>query len=210
MHTLAPARLIQEVSGVTLTDAIDKMWVSTYGPPKDLCVVGEAGTTIPQNVYQYSHHNGITLHQRTRDRHARPTERRGLLLKATIHRIITQLHVEDLAHLPYETILGEAVRCINAVLSTRDVKVGPSDWLTTGWSNQRAGVHGRAPPLRQTGGQAAQSDERRQPALKTACSVQRLRVLTFQAVVGIGTITTQPNYDQTYHLPGSVSPPTNW
>ena len=122
------ARLIHEISEVTLKDAIDKMWVSTYGPPNDLCVVGETGAAFAQDTSQCFHHNDITLHQRAKHRQARPIARRGLLLKACIHRIMILLQIEGLAHVSYETILEEAVRCINAALSSHDIKVGPSDW----------------------------------------------------------------------------------
>ncbi len=55
----------------TWPKAIDELWVSTHGPPKELIVDGESGIVQSSMTCQYLHRKGIRLHVRAKDQHAR-------------------------------------------------------------------------------------------------------------------------------------------
>ncbi len=95
-HTLARcvrcdvAKQTPDKEDETLLRAIDKLWVSTHGPPRELIVDGESGITQSDKTLQYLHRKGIRLHVRAKDQHARHAERRGALLRDVIHRSMSQ------------------------------------------------------------------------------------------------------------------------
>ena len=78
------AKLIPDKFETTLTNAIDELWVSTHGAPKELIVDGEAGIARSDYTNQYLARKGVRLHVRGKDQHARFIERRGALEEPTI------------------------------------------------------------------------------------------------------------------------------
>ncbi len=87
---------------------------------------------------------------RAKDQHARHIERRGALLRDTIHRIYGQLQEEGLAGVPFESILAEAVFCGNALLSVNG-------------STPYNGLYGRVPLILPSIDQQDTPDEGQQP-----------------------------------------------
>jgi hypothetical protein len=150
--------------------AIDEVWVSTHGPPKELIIDGESGIAASDMTNQYLHRKGIKLHQRAKDQHARHIERRGALLRDTIHRAQGQLKEEGLAGVAFETILAEAVFCGNAL-------------LTVGGSTPYNAVYGRVPRILPSIDQVAAPDEGHQPEVGLIQHTHRLREISIQAMV---------------------------
>ena len=72
--------------------AIDTLWVSIHWPPKELITDGESGIAISQLTQEYIDRKSVKLHVRGKDQHARFIERRGALLRDTIHRVESQLN----------------------------------------------------------------------------------------------------------------------
>ena len=97
--------------------AIDAGWVTIHGPMKDLITDGESGIVISQRTRDFLARKGITLHPRGKDQHARYAERRGALLRDTIHRVEGQMQEEGLVGTPFESILAECVFCGNAMIT---------------------------------------------------------------------------------------------
>ena len=127
-------RVIPDKTEDTLMKAIDELWVSVHGAPKELIVDGESGIAVSAQTAQYLARKGITLHQRAKDQHARYVERRGALLRDTIHRIESQLEEEGLGGTAFTTILAEATFCGNAL-------------LTVNGSSPYNAVYGRVPRI---------------------------------------------------------------
>jgi hypothetical protein len=61
--------------------AIDELWISTHGASKDLITDGESGIVASGKNRRRPAYNGIKLHPRAKDQHARFAERRGALLR---------------------------------------------------------------------------------------------------------------------------------
>ena len=89
--------------------AIDTAWVTIHGPPRELITDGESGIVVSQRTHEFLARKGIKLHPRGKDQHARYIERRGALLRDTIHRVEGQMKEEGLAGVPFESILAECV-----------------------------------------------------------------------------------------------------
>jgi hypothetical protein len=164
------ARLIPDKTEGTLMKAIDELWVSIHGSPKELITDGETGIVASEATNQYLHRKGIKLHQRAKDQHARYIERRGALLRDAIHRTQSQLQEEGLAGVLFETILAEAVFCGNAM-------------LTVGGSTPYNAVYGRVPRILPSIDQVAAPDEGRQPEPGTIQHTHRLREISIQAMI---------------------------
>ena len=164
------ARLIPDKAEGTLMKAIDELWVSIHGSPKELITDGESGIVASDATNQYLHRKGIKLHQRAKDQHARYIERRGALLRDAIHRAQSQLQEEGLAGVPFETILAEAVFCGNAM-------------VTVGDSTPYNAVYGRVPRILPSIDQVAAPDEGRQPEPGTIQHTHRLREISIQAMI---------------------------
>ena len=81
------ATVIPNRTAETLMKAIDTQWVGVHGPPKELILDGESGISLSEITESYLHRKGIKLHTRGKDQHARYIERRGALLRDTIHRV---------------------------------------------------------------------------------------------------------------------------
>ena len=88
----------------TLTHAIQTCWVGIHGPMKELILDGESGIAISELTNTYLRRQTIELRSRAKDQHARDVERRGALLRDTIHRIESQLEAEGIV-IPFEHIL---------------------------------------------------------------------------------------------------------
>ena len=105
-----------------------------HGPPKELITDGESGLVVGHAALEYIARHGTQLHPRGQDQHARYAERRGALLRDTMHRIADQCQAEGLAGITIENILAEAVFCGNAL-------------LTVNGSSPYNGVYGRVPRI---------------------------------------------------------------
>ena len=80
-------REIPNKNAETLMKAIQEIWVSLHGPMQELITDGESGIVLSENTRTYLTRQGIKLHARGKDQHARYAERRGALLRDCIHRI---------------------------------------------------------------------------------------------------------------------------
>ena len=78
----------------TQTLAIQTCWVGLHGPMNELIVDGESGIVVSETTNTYLRRQGIELRPRAKGQHARYVERRGDLLRDTIHRIEAQLDEE--------------------------------------------------------------------------------------------------------------------
>ena len=78
----------------TCIKAIDTIWVTTHGPPKELITDGESGIALSKQTTVYLARKGVKLHTRGKDQHAKYIERRGALLRDTLHRVDGQLAEE--------------------------------------------------------------------------------------------------------------------
>ena len=97
-----------------LINAIDS-WVRIYGAPKELIVDGERGIVIATATKEYLARKGIKLHERAPQQHARVIERRGALLRDSIHRLDAQLKFEGL-DVPFDERLTECCFAGNALI----------------------------------------------------------------------------------------------
>ena len=111
------AMLIDDKKEETLMGAIDTLWISTHGAPKELIVDGETGIAVSAKTTAYLARKGTKLHVRAKDQHARFVERRGALLRDSIHRAQSQLREEGIQDVPFRTVLAEAVFAGNALLT---------------------------------------------------------------------------------------------
>ena len=76
---------------------------------------GEAGMTS-EGAQTFLRHHGIKYVQRAPDQQVGHVDRRGALLRDTIHRVVDQCRHEDL-NLSFDQIVSECVFCGNALLS---------------------------------------------------------------------------------------------
>ena len=86
---------------------------------KELSIDGESGIVVSETTNTYLRRQGIELRPRAKDQHARYVERRGDLLRDTIHRIEAQRDEEGIS-IPFPQIVSEAIFCGNALLTIRD------------------------------------------------------------------------------------------
>ena len=115
------AMLIGGKDEVTLTKALDAVWVGIHGPMKELIMDGEKGMTRSSLSNEYLKRHGITLVPRAVGQHAKHIERRGGLLELQLSRMDTQLQKEGiLQEIPLEFRLRDAVFVGNAMLTTND------------------------------------------------------------------------------------------
>merc|ERR1712218_353549 len=109
------AVLIPNKEEETLMKAIDTLWVGIHGPPKELITDGESGIVASQRTNEFLARKGIKLHPRGKDQHARYAERRGALLRDTIHRVEGQMKEEGIVGVPFACVLAECVFAGNAM-----------------------------------------------------------------------------------------------
>ena len=147
------AKIVENKEEKTLMTAIEELWVTTHGSPKELITDGESGITRSESTNRYLARKGIRLHVRGKEQHARFIERRGALLRDAILRIEGQLKEEGLfADTPFTSILAEAVFSGNAMLSING-------------STPYNAVYGRVPNLLPGIDQVAPPDAHRDPPL---------------------------------------------
>ena len=84
---------------------------------KELNTGGESGIIASQRTEDSLARKGIKFHPRGKDQHARYVERRGALLRDTVHRVEGQMEEEGLTGIPFESILAECVFCGNAMIT---------------------------------------------------------------------------------------------
>ena len=76
--------------GSTLIDALDSLWVSIHGPMRELIRDGESGIATDEAAPNYLRRNGITYVPRALEHQVSDIDRRGALLRDTVHRVVTQ------------------------------------------------------------------------------------------------------------------------
>ena len=127
------ATLVENKKAETLVAALET-WVSLHGPMKELIVDGERGIVIAETAKQYCQRNGIKVVVRAPMQHARMIERRGALLRDSLHRCDEQLKLEAISDVPFSERLSNCVFAGNAMLSVND-------------ATPYNAVYGRAPAL---------------------------------------------------------------
>ena len=136
---------------------------------KELILDGESGIVVSEVTNTYLRRHGIELRGRAKDQHARYVERRGALLRDTVHRIEAQLDVEGIA-IPFSHILSEAIFCGNALLTIRD-------------SSPYNAVYGRVPRILPGIDQIAEPNSSAEPLPGLIRHAHRLREVSIQAMV---------------------------
>ena len=86
-----------------------------HGPMRELIMDCESGVAKSQRTQGYLKRRGIKFAPRAPGQHARIIERRGALLRDTIHRIDAQLNHGGI-DVPFSIRLGEATFAGNALL----------------------------------------------------------------------------------------------
>ena len=150
--------------------AIDTQWVGIHGPPKELILDGESGIAISQDTNAYLQRKGIKPHIRGKEQHARYIERRGALLRDTIHRVEAQLAEEGIREMPFECILAECVFAGNAM-------------LTVGGSTPYNALYGRVPAILPGIDQVRPPGEVDTKYPGTLAHTHRLREVSVQAMI---------------------------
>ena len=98
--------------GETLFEALSTCWLTIHGPPQTLVCDGEGGLWRPE-IAARIRRLGTDLKLRAPEQHARYIERRGAVLRATLHVLEDQLEREELVY-PFPAVLAEAVFAGNA------------------------------------------------------------------------------------------------
>ena len=140
-----------------------------HGPPKELITDGESGIVLSESTRAYLQRMGIKLHPRGKDQHARFIERRGALLRDTIHRTLGQLEEEGIAGMPFECVLAECLFSGNAL-------------LTVGGSTPYNALYGRVPHILPGINQIAPPGETKW-SNQTFKDAHRLREIAVQAMI---------------------------
>ncbi|MFM7983192.1 MAG: hypothetical protein ACKPKO_28115, partial [Candidatus Fonsibacter sp.] len=99
-----------------LIDALDTIWVGIHGPMKELIMDGEAGLASSGYANMYYDRHDIQFVPRAKEQQVAHIDRRGALLRDTLHRVTTQCESEGL-EIEFKQILSECVFCGNAMLS---------------------------------------------------------------------------------------------
>ena len=110
------ACLVPSKEETILVDALDTIWVGIHGPTKELIMDGEAGLAASAHAKQYYERHGIQFIPRAKEQQVAHIDRRGALLRDTLHRVTTQCKTEGL-DIEFKQILSECVFCGNAMLS---------------------------------------------------------------------------------------------
>ena len=97
--------------------AIDECRVSHHGPMKELILDGETALAKGLESREYFARKTIEVTFRAPGRHARFIERRGALLRESLHKIDTQLGHEQIHDIPFPQRLSEAVFAGSALIS---------------------------------------------------------------------------------------------
>ena len=133
------ATVVATKSASDLIDGLDRVWVSTFGPMKELIIDGETGLAS-EECAAYLDRKGITRRPRAPNQHAQFAERRGGLLKEQLNRSASQLRTEGYVigtgsgEMTVSSLLAECVFAGNALLSYHG-------------SSPYEAVFGRVPPM---------------------------------------------------------------
>ena len=100
---------------------------------RELIMDGDAGLAATGSAKQYYDQHGITFVPRAKEQQVAHIDRRGALLRDTIHRVVTQREAEGL-DVEFNHILSDCVLCGHALLSVN----GPTPYNA---------VYGRVPQL---------------------------------------------------------------
>ena len=99
----------------SLCDAISVAWISIHGPFKFLVIDGERGLNCDE-AKAYLNTHGIQLKPRAPGQHAQIIERRGAILRHSMHLIEEQLAKEGIT-ISFTRLLAEAVFAGNSLVS---------------------------------------------------------------------------------------------
>ena len=108
------AKIIEDKEDGTLLEAIMTTWVGIHGPMTQLIIDGESDIAHSEYCEKELKARGIDLKIRAPQQHARYIERRGALLRATLHSTEEQLKREGVAT-PIGVLLAEAVYAGNCL-----------------------------------------------------------------------------------------------
>ena len=107
------ATVVTSKDGEILQEALFMMWISIHGPMSNLISDGEGGLWR-SDVADRLKRQGINMKLRAPQQHARYIERRGAVLRATLHVMHEQLERES-AQCSFPIVLAEAVFAGNAL-----------------------------------------------------------------------------------------------
>ena len=96
-----------------LLENIHTAWITHHGPMKILVVDPESGLNT-DHVKATLKRQGVELHVRGKDQHARYAERRGAILRHALHVIESQAAREGMA-VNFKSLLAQSVYCGNAL-----------------------------------------------------------------------------------------------
>ena len=99
------ARVVKGKHARDLIPVID-FWCEMYGPMKKLIVDGERGIVIATETKDFCNQKGITICERAPGMHGRYIERRGAMLRDSIHRGKSQCDAEGIT-VSFERLLSE-------------------------------------------------------------------------------------------------------
>eukprot|EP00438_Fugacium_kawagutii_P035880 Skav204682 [mRNA] locus=scaffold1284:96116:106049:- [translate_table: standard] len=108
------ATVIQSKQEQELLTALNRTWVSIHGPMQQLISDGESGLTS-ERVQALLRRQGILVKVRAPGQHARFIERRGAILRVTLHCLDSQLMREGILS-SMEDLLAEAVFAGNSLV----------------------------------------------------------------------------------------------
>ena len=97
-----------------LLSALNRIWIAIHGPMQHLIIDGESALTSDR-VQARLRRNGINVEVRAPGQHARFVERRGAILRTTLHCLDSQLIREGI-NANMEDVLAEAVFAGNALV----------------------------------------------------------------------------------------------
>ena len=102
----------------TLLEYVYKVWIKVWGPPTNLHVDGESGLNTDA-VKANLKRQGTQVHTRAPQQHARFIERRGAILRASMHITEEQCKRESVA-VTFTQLLSTSVFAGNALVSVGD------------------------------------------------------------------------------------------
>ena len=109
------ASVITDKLATTMMTAIATLWITPLGAPKELIHDEERGITADLTQLLLATH-GIKFVPKPDQKHAQYIERRGALLRDTLHKITSELHSRNIT-VPFPQVLAEAVFAGNALLT---------------------------------------------------------------------------------------------
>ena len=90
------ACLVPSNEETILVDALGTICVGIHGPMKELIMDGEAGLAASAHAKQYYERHGIQFIPRAKEQQVAHIDRRGALLRDTLHRVTAQCKTEGL------------------------------------------------------------------------------------------------------------------